>query len=87
MIVKKMDIDELKEDDLKDDELKEVSGGWTIRHDDLTFWVLDDKTAEYLDGPFYSIAEAEARAKELGQTWRGISPAILEHLRKKNQAK
>ena len=85
MIVKKMDIDELKEVELKDDELKEVSGGWTIRHDDLTFWVLDDKTAEYLDGPFYSIPEAEARAKELGQTWRGISPAILEYIRNKNK--
>ena len=75
MIANKLDIDALKE----------VSGGWTIGHDDNTFWVLDDKTLEYLDGPFYSIPEAEARAKELGQTWRGISPAILEYIRNKNK--
>ena len=43
------------------DALKEVGGGWTIRHDDNSIWVLDDKTAEYLDGPFYSLPEAEAR--------------------------
>ena len=75
MIANKLDIDALKE----------VSGGWTIRNDDNTFWVLDDKTAEYLDGPFYSIPEAEARAKELGQSWRGISPTILEYIRNKNK--
>ena len=51
MIANKLDIDALKE----------VGGGWTIRHDDNSIWVLDDKTAEYLDGPFYSLPEAEAR--------------------------
>ena len=48
MIANKLDIDALKE----------VGGGWTIRHDDYSIWVLDDKTA---DGPFYSLPEAEAR--------------------------
>ena len=65
--------------------LKEVSGGWTIRNDDNTYWVLDDKTAEYLDGPFYSRWEAAVGAEELGQIGHGITPAILEHILNKNK--
>ena len=67
--------------------LKEVGGGWIHRFDndiDSGIYVLDDKTAEILDGPFYSIPEAQARARELGQTPSGITAAILEHLRNKN---
>ena len=77
MIANKLDIEALKE----------VGGGWVIRHDDDSFWVLDDDTAEYLDGPFYSKAEAEARASELGQEWRGLSPALIERIRNKNKYK
>ena len=75
MIANKMDIEALKE----------VGGGWTIRNDDNTLWVLDDKTAEYLDGPFYCVPDAQARAIELGQTPYGITPAILKHIRDKNK--
>ena len=75
MIANKLDIEALKE----------VGGGWIMRNDDNTYWVLDDKTAEYLDGPFATATEARARAKELDQTTYGITPGILESLRKKNQ--
>ena len=74
MIANKLDIEELKE----------VGGGWVDTEDHKTYYVLDDKTLECLAGPFYSSAEAQKRATELGQDWHGMSPAIKEYLLKKN---
>lgn len=77
MIANKMDIEALEE----------VSGGWVDTDDHKTYYVLDDKTLERLAGPFYSIAEAQKRASELGQEWRGLTPAIREHIINKNKNK
>ena len=75
MIANKMDLEELKE----------VGGGWVYRDGDNGIYVLDDHTAEILDGPFYCVPDAEKRAKELGQAWQGISPVLLEQIRNKNK--
>ena len=75
MIANKMDIEELKE----------VGGGWVHKYDDTAYYVLDDHTAEILDGPFNNPWDADVRAMELGQNANMISPAILEYLRNKNK--
>ena len=74
MVANKLDIEELKE----------VSGGWVDQGEDDAYYVLEDKTAEILDGPFNNPFDAEDRARELGQTPRKIPPEILKYIRNKN---